>query len=273
MKLNREEVIRLHQGGTPVPEIAALYGATPEAVKYHLRPEHEREAIRARANERQKQQVRGLREAVVAATGEFNRINQEIRTLAATTAMTYEEIAQHLGVSKKRVKYWVNERERERRSEEARRRAARIQAQRKTAIAVRVEKKEAEIVESAYSRMINTKFHHTRSQALRRGLEFSLTKDAFRKAVDAEACERTGLPLRAKGDGDDCVWTLDRINNSLGYTKDNVQVVSWIYNRAKGASTDAAVLRMAVALVGKTLEDQQISFEQLKLQTLGYNWD
>jgi hypothetical protein len=59
-------------------------------------------------------------------------------------------------------------------------------------------------------------------------------------------CEVTGIPWDLNSDP----WraTLDRIDNSRGYTLDNVRWVVWIYNRAKGKGSDDEVVKMALAL-------------------------
>jgi hypothetical protein len=46
--------------------------------------------------------------------------------------------------------------------------------------------------------------------------------------------------------------SLDRKDPALGYTPENVQVVTWIYNRAKGNGTHEDVLALALALTGRT---------------------
>ena len=43
--------------------------------------------------------------------------------------------------------------------------------------------------------------------------------------------------------------SIDRIDNSQGYTKNNCRVVSVIYNKAKSDYKDEDVLKMARALV------------------------
>lgn len=43
--------------------------------------------------------------------------------------------------------------------------------------------------------------------------------------------------------------SLDKINPALPYTKENTQVVVWIYNRAKGPNAHEDVLVLANSLV------------------------
>jgi hypothetical protein len=46
--------------------------------------------------------------------------------------------------------------------------------------------------------------------------------------------------------------SLDRIDSTRGYEADNVQVVCWAYNAAKGSWTDMDVLRLALGIVRKS---------------------
>lgn len=273
MKLNRDEVRKLHAAGWSAATVALEYGTTIEAVRYHLLPDEARAVRVQQANARARAKSAKAKNETKVLTEENNRINQEIEKLAESSDMTYAEIAQHLGVSQKRVKYWANKRERTRRIEEAQRRAARLKAERDEVIKSAVERKVEQTAEQALNRETNTLLHRLRAQAERRGISFTLEKADVRRFVEAEQCDRTGLPLLPKGDGGDWNWSVDRIDSTGGYDRDNVQVVCWIYNRAKGASTDAAVLHMAVALVGKQIQDQGLTFEQLRDQTLGFQWD
>jgi hypothetical protein len=67
--------------------------------------------------------------------------------------------------------------------------------------------------------------------------------------------------------------SVDRIDNTRGYEAGNIQLVCWAYNRAKGASTDAAVLRMALELVNKTIQDTGKDFCQLLAEARPLVWD
>lgn len=89
-----------------------------------------------------------------------------------------------------------------------------------------------------------------------KGWEFNLTPEWIEPKLVAGVCEATGIPLelsgeKFKGYGHFRPWTpsLDRIDPTKGYTTDNVKVVCWMYNQAKGVSTHEAVVRMAHALI------------------------
>jgi hypothetical protein len=64
-------------------------------------------------------------------------------------------------------------------------------------------------------------------------------------------CEVTGIPFDMSPHKPARSFTpsLDRIDPKRGYHPDNVQVVCWIYNRAKGVNSAADVLTLAKALV------------------------
>ena len=84
-----------------------------------------------------------------------------------------------------------------------------------------------------------------------RGIEFSLSRERVEKAILSGVCEVTGLPfdLRLKGKRLGALSpSIDRIDQRLGYTEENSQVVCWLYNRAKGDGTHSDVLMLVEAL-------------------------
>jgi hypothetical protein len=202
---------------------------------------------------------------------------------------TYAQIAAHLQVSEKRVRYWCNENERYRRQQEGKRRARRIAAEqrettaaaRQAAKAERHRSKEAALAayrseqarkkaERALLTKVRKRLRNTTKGAEVRGLDCELTEPDVIALLATGACVRTGIAFEPGGDFG---VSLDRIDNSRGYLRGNVQAVCWAYNRAKGASTDAAVLRLAVALVQKTIVDSGLSFEELKTFVEPTDWD
>lgn len=95
---------------------------------------------------------------------------------------------------------------------------------------------------------------HARGRARKKGLEFNLTSEWLSSHLEPGRCEVTGIPfdLRATqnggGPGQPFTPSLDRIDPAKGYTPDNVQVVVWIYNAAKGIGTHEEVLVLVRAL-------------------------
>lgn len=96
----------------------------------------------------------------------------------------------------------------------------------------------------------------SRNRAEDKGWAFDLTPEWIQPKLEAGVCEATGLPLELsggdfKGYGHFRPWTpsMDRIDPTKGYTTDNVMVVCWMYNQAKGVGGHADVVRMANAIV------------------------
>lgn len=85
----------------------------------------------------------------------------------------------------------------------------------------------------------------TRQRAKRDGIAFDLKSEELSVP---EVCPVLGIPLfRQRGNGPrDNSPSLDRIDPSKGYTKDNVRVISYRANRIKGNCT-AAELRAIAA--------------------------
>lgn len=85
-----------------------------------------------------------------------------------------------------------------------------------------------------------------------KNLEFDLTKDFVLEKLKRGVCEATGMPLNLNGGTRKPLTpSLDRINPNFGYTQDNVQLVSCIYNFAKSTFTHEDVVEMARALMEK----------------------
>lgn len=88
-----------------------------------------------------------------------------------------------------------------------------------------------------------------------RRLEFTITPGDVRDLVATGHCSVTGLPFdltRREGSRRrPFAPSIDRKDPGKGYTKDNVQIVVWIYNMSKSDWSHDDVLRMAQALVSK----------------------
>jgi len=63
------------------------------------------------------------------------------------------------------------------------------------------------------------------------GREFSITLDDI---IIPEYCPLLGIKLDENATHTDHIPSIDRIDNNLGYTKDNIMIVSWRANRMKG---------------------------------------
>jgi hypothetical protein len=101
--------------------------------------------------------------------------------------------------------------------------------------------------------------HNAHERAKKAGLECTLTRDWIKAKLETGICEVTGLPFEfkvggGKGHRDNAFSpSLDRINQKQGYYPENVRVTCWIYNRARGASSDGDFDRMISALLKKSL--------------------
>ena len=93
-------------------------------------------------------------------------------------------------------------------------------------------------------------FKSIKANAKAWGRKCLITLEELSKLIEPMICTVTGLPLEW-GTGD---WapSIDRIDSTGDYTIDNVRVVCWIFNRARGTSSDEAVLRMAQAIATKS---------------------
>lgn len=90
-----------------------------------------------------------------------------------------------------------------------------------------------------------------RRNARARGHDCSLTLDDVRALVRPMRCEATGRVLSWEWEGPGAnPWapSIDRIDGSYGYHLENVRVVSWCFNRARGEWPDSIVMEMAEAL-------------------------
>lgn len=97
-------------------------------------------------------------------------------------------------------------------------------------------------------------FKTSRNRASEKGWAFNLTPEWIEKKLQAGKCEATGIPLELSAQPGGMIhfrpWTpsLDRTDCSGGYTQDNVKLVCWMYNQAKGVSTHSDVMKMVGAL-------------------------
>jgi hypothetical protein len=74
----------------------------------------------------------------------------------------------------------------------------------------------------------------TKHNAKDRSYEFNISEDDIKIP---ERCPVLKIPLTKLSNGGDYAPSVDRIDNSLGYTKDNIHVVSWRANHLRSNGT------------------------------------
>jgi hypothetical protein len=87
------------------------------------------------------------------------------------------------------------------------------------------------------AKLIST-LNQMKRRAVEKGIEFTLTKADL---IIPDVCPVLGLPLERGGGGPgrklDNSPSFDRVDNTKGYTIDNVRVISWRANRLKADAT------------------------------------
>jgi len=97
-----------------------------------------------------------------------------------------------------------------------------------------------------YARLLAT-LNQMKRRARDKGIEFSLTCDDL---TIPEKCPILGIPLARSGaHKQDNSPSFDRVDNTKGYTKDNVQVISWRANRLKADATLEEVQAIAAYML------------------------
>lgn len=101
--------------------------------------------------------------------------------------------------------------------------------------------------------------NNCKNRAKKHNLPFDLDKEFILNKLEAGVCEITGIPFEIKINGgkghkdNSFSPSVDRKDNTKGYTKDNIQIVCWIYNRAKGAFPIEDLEKIINALKNKKL--------------------
>lgn len=97
-------------------------------------------------------------------------------------------------------------------------------------------------------------YHTTKSRAKRRGLTFDIDAAFVKKLLEPMTCSVTGMKLCHKDHHDPKdirkynIPSIDRIDNTKGYTKDNIRVVSWWYNRSRSEMDDGDNIKLILEI-------------------------
>ena len=98
----------------------------------------------------------------------------------------------------------------------------------------------------------------SKHRALENNLEYDLDFEFIHERIAAGYCSVTGLPFDLKkpvGTVKNAYSpSLDRIDHTRGYTKDNVRVVIWQFNMMKGELTDRELQKLC-AIVAERLKN------------------
>lgn len=86
-----------------------------------------------------------------------------------------------------------------------------------------------------------------------KNLECSITADWLNKQLEPMICQATGIQLVWTGPDRQNPWapSVDKVDPLGGYTPDNVQVVCWAYNWAKGNWDPEVLSTLARAIIAK----------------------
>jgi|21_taG_2_1085346.scaffolds.fasta_scaffold160338_2 hypothetical protein len=91
---------------------------------------------------------------------------------------------------------------------------------------------------------------NAQQRASRKNFEFELDSLWLEEKWNKGICEATGLSFEYEfGIRNPWMPSIDRIESSKGYTKENSQLVCWMYNACKSTFTSADVLIMAKAVL------------------------
>lgn len=95
----------------------------------------------------------------------------------------------------------------------------------------------------------------TKHKAKKEGKTFNLDLAWIKQELAKGKCSVTNMPLvkptyRPGKRGSQGAWSpsIDRIDNSKGYTKSNCRIVVWMYNLAKNNYGDRDIVKMSIAL-------------------------
>lgn len=106
-------------------------------------------------------------------------------------------------------------------------------------------------IEHRIRRILNT----SKKNAKAKKIEHSINKKWCLTKLRG-VCEATGIPFDLSIEGiykkmNPFAPSIDRINNDLGYTTDNCQMVIWIYNCSKNNFSEKDLYTMCKAIVEK----------------------
>lgn len=92
-------------------------------------------------------------------------------------------------------------------------------------------------------------YNAAKQRANRKGIEFSISLDRIKTALEIGICEVTGISFCNSEDRKSAFSpSIDRTDNSKGYTEENVKIVCWGYNAAKNQFPIEDVIKISNAV-------------------------
>jgi len=111
--------------------------------------------------------------------------------------------------------------------------------------------------ETSFEYFIKRTLRNVKKRAIKKGTSFDLDYEYMVKTLDAQdwKCPKTGvkfeLSLSGKKNSNKSPWSIsvDQIDSGKGYTKENIQIVSCIYNMAKHTWSHKDIIRFCEATI------------------------
>jgi hypothetical protein len=95
------------------------------------------------------------------------------------------------------------------------------------------------MLDQTYLRVLRRRYKNKKRDAAKRGIDFDLTLEEFVNFSSIDICQYTGAKLSHTNNGHSSKrFSLDRIDNNRGYTKDNIAVCSAYVNELKSNLTE-----------------------------------
>lgn len=97
---------------------------------------------------------------------------------------------------------------------------------------------------------IKTLYNRIKNSAQRRNIEFTLTLSDLYDLSFPITCPVLGIPMQFnRGRPQDDSYSIDRLDSSIGYTIDNIRVISYRANRLKSDATQTEITKLANYIV------------------------
>lgn len=103
------------------------------------------------------------------------------------------------------------------------------------------------------------------TSAKQRGLEFTLSIREYKKLLNTKTCYYTGIKF-SDVETSPFYRTLERLDNSIGYTKENTVAACHCYNALKAVienPTNGCTMEGTIAMLSKLLQPKRIIDEKI----------